>query len=285
MASAQLQAAYQLIKTGDKEQAVRHLRMLIKQDNRNAGAWWLLAHALSDPAEVREALTRNLELRPDHEVGRKALAAHNRKFPPASASSEDEEFEQLFNMVVESSAHTPSRPAQKVSVSKPKTNNQAWLLYASVALVILFVCGGIGLILREATSFVGEVASVIDMAQQGMLTDYAGYETVPAETTTRGTVAVGERKTATVDTWVDDQWLLSGEAGQRLTIHVNARDSVLDPEVFIYHPDGYLLAVNDDRIPGDDLNSEVTLQLPDNGRYSIVVSAFGTGGDYELLVQ
>ena len=53
---AQLQQIYQLIKTGQNEEAVETLRSILTVDPNNVDAWWLMANAARDPVEQRSAV-------------------------------------------------------------------------------------------------------------------------------------------------------------------------------------------------------------------------------------
>ncbi len=78
----QLQQAYNLIKGGQKEQAVRILVPILRQNENDINAWWLLANAVTKPDDVREALENVLRLKPDHENARKMLERLNQLHPP-----------------------------------------------------------------------------------------------------------------------------------------------------------------------------------------------------------
>jgi hypothetical protein len=71
---AQLQEAYQLIRQGQQVEAVRLLVPLVRADPNDADAWWLMANAVSDPAQQRRALEQVLRLRPNDDKARKMLA-------------------------------------------------------------------------------------------------------------------------------------------------------------------------------------------------------------------
>lgn len=64
-----------LIRYGDRVQAQALLAHILKQDLRNAQAWYLLARCVSDPVQQRQCLTRCLAIDPDHSLTRAALAA------------------------------------------------------------------------------------------------------------------------------------------------------------------------------------------------------------------
>jgi hypothetical protein len=101
----------------------------------------------------------------------------------------------------------------------------------------------------------------------------------------RGSVEPGQTVQGTVDTFDPDGWAFSGSEGRQITIELNARSDDLDPQLYFYNADGQLIAENDDTVFGESLNSRIEFTLTYSGTYTIVVSAFGSGGDYELTVR
>jgi hypothetical protein len=87
---AQLVEAYNLIKAGQKPQAEALLIKVLQQDETNADAWWLLANALRQPDEQREALEMVLQQRPNDDKARKMLDKINALHPPPKPQSQEE---------------------------------------------------------------------------------------------------------------------------------------------------------------------------------------------------
>ncbi|MEL6270894.1 MAG: pre-peptidase C-terminal domain-containing protein, partial [Chloroflexota bacterium] len=105
------------------------------------------------------------------------------------------------------------------------------------------------------------------------------------EYNSQGNISVGQSMNGNVDTFTDDGWQFEGASGQSITVEVLSR-SDLDPQLFIYGPDNMLIAENDDiSMASGNFNSRVTVTLPTSGRYIFVVSAFGSGGAYEIRVS
>jgi pre-peptidase len=109
--------------------------------------------------------------------------------------------------------------------------------------------------------------------------------TLPTSLTMRGTVEQGQSKNGVVDTFTPDGFTLNGNAGQTVTIEVDARDNTLDPQLEVYDTTNHQIAQNDDIAIGTNNNARVTLTLPSSGTYTIVVKAFGSGGKYQLTVS
>ncbi len=66
MSAETLKEAYQLIREGNRAEAIALLTPLLKSDKDNKNAWWLLANAASKPEQVEYALKNVLRLDPYH---------------------------------------------------------------------------------------------------------------------------------------------------------------------------------------------------------------------------
>jgi hypothetical protein len=104
----QLQQAYQLIRSGNRQEAVQILMSVLRADQSNADAWWLLANAVTDPSQQRRALEEVLKRRPGDERAQRML---NSLTPPAPLE------EDLFDDMPEP-APAP-RAAQPSPISDP----------------------------------------------------------------------------------------------------------------------------------------------------------------------
>jgi len=63
---------------------------VLKADEQNADAWWLMANALTDPNDAREALETLLRLRPDHDKAQRMLDRINELYPRPQPEPEPE---------------------------------------------------------------------------------------------------------------------------------------------------------------------------------------------------
>ncbi len=86
----QLRQAAELIKANRRAEAVQILLPVLRADEQNANAWWLMANALTDPNDAREALETLLRLRPDHEKAQRMLARINELYPRPAPAPEPE---------------------------------------------------------------------------------------------------------------------------------------------------------------------------------------------------
>lgn len=90
----ELKRAYNLIKHDQTDEAQAILRPILAQEPENVHAWWLLAHALTDPGEIRDALTKVITLDPNYSNAGKArqlLAQLDEQYPETPAPGSFEE--------------------------------------------------------------------------------------------------------------------------------------------------------------------------------------------------
>jgi hypothetical protein len=85
----ELKRAYNFIKHDQTDEAQAILRPILAQEPENVHAWWLMAHALTDPGEIRDALTKVITLDPNYSNAGKArqlLAQLDEQYPQAAAA-------------------------------------------------------------------------------------------------------------------------------------------------------------------------------------------------------
>jgi hypothetical protein len=291
----QLKQAYDLIKAGQKTQAVSILRAVLRNDRDNADAWWLMANALAEPDDVREALENVLRLRPANTKAQAMLDKLNARYPPRR-KNDDDEFAFDDDDDFDFDDDLPQSHGGRVPVTRPASSGPSTLLivlaivgglavFSCVACLIATSAGVLtfGRAIEQVVTDPTFAAVMEDFAQS--VTVIAGSQRLPADANMRGSIRRGQTVTGNVDTFRDDGWTLEGELGSSYIIELNARDSTLDPQLYIYNPDGRLLAENDDIDFSSNRNSRLEITLPVNGIYTIIVSAFGQGGAYELIVR
>ena len=69
---------------------------------------------------------------------------------------------------------------------------------------------------------------------------------LPSDLKMQGSIEPGQTVHGTVDTFRDDGWTFSGEAGEHVIIELDATDPTLDPHLYLYAPDRQQIAENDD---------------------------------------
>jgi len=121
-----LEQAYRLIQDERLEEAVAILRPVVAAEPDNADAWWLMANAVSDPEEAREALQRVLAANPNHVEARSLLDRLNELYPPlpeAAYSSfefgESTDFDNLFGDTdAQTTVPPPSTPPEMPAIQR-----------------------------------------------------------------------------------------------------------------------------------------------------------------------
>jgi hypothetical protein len=112
----QLKQAYAYIQQERLDEAITILRRILRDNSDNADAWWLMANAVSEPADAAEALSNVLRLRPDHAEAREAynqLIAEYPALAPEQATFDMGDFN-IDDLLAQSpAAELPSaRPAR-----------------------------------------------------------------------------------------------------------------------------------------------------------------------------
>jgi hypothetical protein len=307
----QLQQAYELIKAGRKAEAVKILTPIVTFDEDNANAWWLMANASDLPEDIREALEHVLRLKPDNDKAQYMLEQLNIKYPPRQKAKNDEfsfdddPFADIDDyqpkVYRKGSGAVSAGTPQRIQVTKSKSGTNPLVIVLAfigvLTLVGCLVCVGTGAL---GTLAFGQVVQQVmnDPTVQAAMSDptvQAAFEQIGEEVnrqslntsdvTMRGTILRGTTERATVDAFTDDGWTFNGELGESIMIEAVSPDGELDTVLYLYNSDGQLLAENDDIEFGDNTNSRIEISMPYNGQYTIVVSAFGSGGDYELTVR
>jgi hypothetical protein len=79
-------------------------------------------------------------------------------------------------------------------------------------------------------------------------------------------------------------WQFQGEAGDEVTISVQALEEGFDPLLILYGLDGAEIANDDDR--GGGLNPSLTVTLPESGTYTASITSYdGSNGRYMIRIS
>jgi len=96
---SQLQQAYRLIQQEELDKAIAILKPIVASQPNNADAWWLMANAVSEPEDARNALQNVLRLNPSNTQAKELLDQLNEQFPElasAPSSTGNVSFDELF---------------------------------------------------------------------------------------------------------------------------------------------------------------------------------------------
>lgn len=235
-----------------------------------------------------------LRLRPGDAKAQKMLDDLNTRYPADEFPMEDTGFGDQRTETFDF-PEKPKRSGQPVTVkqsSRGGTNPLIIILavvgvIAMIGCAVCFILPTIGITLF-GQQIVEQVMTAAPEFQEIMLTITAmpegGFSFSSGDAVQRGVIEYGQTVKQTVDTFDDDAWTFTGSAGDRVTIEVNATDNELDPEVYLLDSSNNQLGYNDDA-NSNSRNSRLQVTLPANGIYTIRVSAFGQGGDYELILR
>jgi hypothetical protein len=80
--SLALSRAYELVEAGKPEEARTVLEPILINDRDNADAWWIYAHAVTDPVEAHHALGNVLRVNPNYPGATELMRTLEMQFPP-----------------------------------------------------------------------------------------------------------------------------------------------------------------------------------------------------------
>ena len=240
------------------------------------------------PPEVLAPADDDDEFPPEASVSGIPVAASKRtaehEFPPVDA------YEPYDEVPLE---------ARRVRVHRSRRGaSPITLVLAAIGLITVLSCGlclvaslvsiptiqrVVGEVIQTVTYEPG-FATLVSFATPASGASTTLNDPLPADLNRRGNINLGQTLRASVDTFKDDAWAFTGEANQRVIIELDATDAALDPQLYLYDSDNREIAANDDIAAGNN-NARIEITLPYSGSYTIRVSAFGSGGGYELTVR
>ncbi len=172
-----LSRAFELVENGDYEEARAIIDPILDADKNNADAWWIYAHAATDPDEGRRALENVLRINPTYPGAAELIAIARERYepeppvepetpvaapPPAAPPSLPEaEFPEMESPAAASlAASTQETPA--VQVQSSRSNLVPLVAIAAVVvivviLLILILPGGGGAETPTPTQVAGSV--------------------------------------------------------------------------------------------------------------------------------
>lgn len=194
---------------------------------------------------------------------------------------------------------TPVQSAPPVIVRERRGTNPIVLFLAIIGIIVVVGCGACLIIsggtLAGITGVVNQFMGTLtaDPELQNLFSTMTNFTPAPnsgsrlsTNFADRGAIEKGQTVTGNVSSSRDDGWTISGSDGARLVIDLRAQDDELDPQLYVYGPDDTLIDENDDvDFASGNRDSHLEITLPESGTYTIIVSAFTTGGAYELSVR
>ncbi len=169
---SQLNQAYRLIRSGQRQAALRVLAPICRDYPANASGWWLAAHALEDPRQIRYALEQVLRIAPHYPEANITLDRLNngvlppRFATPPNANRATKINQPLYTLIPPSQ----QAAAQRAYIAHERSKHQArqqltrfYVIASVLAIVVLGVSILAGVLvydrLQEAAPSISEVFS------------------------------------------------------------------------------------------------------------------------------
>jgi hypothetical protein len=292
----QLQQVYELIQVGEKQHAANLLTVMLATDPDNADALWLLAASASDPATVRRALIRLLQLRPDDHRARHMLDSLNvREVRAASrlASHEMRTARPTYSpldappMVLE---ERRPRLSPRGSTSATRDRQRSPLFVAALLGAVAFGLTGCAILVLAVLTGLQLVGQTVEQIRPSLSMIAPASAQEPSSfdlgaLTSLNSISYFQFREGRLTSPNDQHtYTFTASTGHYVLVEVSAVDLTLDPAVALYGPDGtYIIGSTD--IAHDDLNARLSLTLPRDGRYTVLVTAQNTQGSYRLTLR
>jgi hypothetical protein len=226
--SVTLTRAYELIEEGKSEEARALIEPIIEAEPSNADAWWILAHAVSDPTKARQALQNVLKLNPSYPGANELLSILNEQYPPETPGMVSPPVPKVVAPPPVSAVDEPDfvAPAASAPVVIVQESNESGLspvlMGAAVAAVVLVLTLLLLALIQGGNP--PEIASVITPDPTSAAADSQAAAT--EETSENGQSAtLDPASIATLD--------LSGAATEDPSIGTSGQVATLDPAMIV----------------------------------------------------
>jgi hypothetical protein len=315
----QLQHAYQLIQLGKREQAANLLTVVLASDRDNADAWWLLAQAATDQNTIRRALLRVMELRPGDQRARQMLdsmdlRAHLAQRRTATHEMHAVQASQYTQPVTTfpTLSHTGAFPAaaepaleevrpvlqrrarqRRIVRDEPKANTIFRLALIGAVLFGLIGCAVLSFAtLNGVVSGVRAVEASVggfNPSLPAVAIEVSGSQPEQPQlgnVNALGSLSYQQFRTGAIASTADQHaYTFTGKAGDFVLIELSAiNGAALDPALALYAPDRSLVGGSMD-ISAAQHDARLSLNLPFEGEYTIVISAQAGAGDYQVALR
>lgn len=283
-----VQEAYNLVRSGRKHSAVDILLPILRDDKDNLNAWWVLANALEDPQEIREALEQVIRLDPDHIQANNRLDKMNQQTQLGEIvfkNKTDFAFDDDDDLI-------PARTtgAKQVVLNKPKSSG-ASKIFMVIGIIFVVICGlCFALTAGSTLIFGGAISEAVNdpNVQQALreLSTFGELMTLPANTIDKGTLERGQ----TVDnTWLASEerhlWTFEVANNDPFTISVDPQTEGLNVQILIYLPDGSLTEYSGATGEMQAGNPRIRSSFSTPGTYSILVTQFFISADGTYTIR
>ena len=138
-----LSRAYDLIEQGQLDEARSVLEPILAGDRNNLDAWWLYAHAVTNPEDAREALENVTRLDPNYGDAPELLSKLNERYPVGGIYEPSAEPEVAILGSTSTAPEPQIQPASGVLTPQPtaeephRSSGMTWVLVTAVIVVLL----------------------------------------------------------------------------------------------------------------------------------------------------
>ena len=257
----QLDNAYKLIKSGQKQEAIELLEPLIRENRDNEDAWWMLANATNDVAAKRNALNNVLRLTSNDTRRIKADTLLLQLDDP-------------YDFDFDTPAKTGMSSYQELD-DVPQKKSGGGLSCATISLIIVGIigvcaCAGIFAIGSAAGGIMQALTYPQSYNDMGLLEEDAEFSGFLSEESSR------------------DGYSYSGNPGEQIIISLDY-ESLGSPLIVIFEEDTQVPITF--APPEASGNVDFAYALPESGDYLIMVNGFEFlgqefgYGDYTMEVE
>lgn len=297
-----LQRAADFIQAGQRQNAIQVLLPILRADAQNVEAWWLLANAVDQPRDQREALEHVLALQSDHQQARQMLdrlstgvvqaddpfadhpfgvqddsalgtQPHGDPYDPFGGEISQEDAEALFSPLAEGWASAARDAESPRPVGRPMGAGSRSRGGTNPLVIMLAIVGAVTICACVACLALAGSGLVAGLTLFGDVADDLGI-LVPSDVVNRGSLAYGAVQNDTLQAGALHAWTFTGSTGDPVVITVSGDG--LDPIVSLYGPSNILRDMDDGRGQGTDARLEYT--LTNAGTYTIVVRSANERG-------
>lgn len=304
-----LSKAYRLIEADELGAARAILQPLLADEPENVDAWWLLAHAVTDPVEARSALDHVLQLNPDYpgapelsESLNDVLIAAAPELEPEPVEAGPEEPAPLPPVLADIPAIPPPETVDTTADfpdfedERPVRERRSLLpaIIAAVIVVLIVIVAAILLLGRGAPPSSGTLLPPTEVPVVGGLPTSTGTEVVIAPPVTEEATEIGTAEATPVVT--EDVGLMPTVAPTEAltetpvppteteapTLAPTATQEIVTPEVTVEATEGAgMMALTEQAIASVPTSSSGSTGLTDAGILDAATTP--VAGDFQAL--
>lgn len=276
-----IQEAYSLIRSGKKHAAVDLLLPILRDDKDNLNAWWVLANALDDREEIRQALEQVIRLDPDH------IPANNR----LAKMDEEDGFNGYDEFALDDDRLDPYTKPKRVVLNKSQSNSNVGKILAIIGIIFVVLCGACFIFLAAGTLVFGGIASEAmndPNFRQAFeeISQFGELMSLPPNTSEKGSLERGQiRRENRLESGDRQTWTFEVTDNTPYEINVIPETAGLNVQVFVYRPDGSLTSYSATTEDMNEGNPSISTSFMDEGTHTILVMQFFSSSDGTYTIR